>query len=129
MNIPPGNKIILNIHDDDGRPGSDDLLDPAIPAVDKLLLAHAAVTGHVEDHEEIRDLLGVHPGSGISICSLPGINYIFLLVRLSFLISEERFTNSSKLIDVNGIVPRIDPAFSSLHSHKLLQLTHPCRKQ
>ena len=41
-----------------------------------------------------------------------------LLVRLSFLISEERFTDSSKLIDVNGIVPRIDPAVRPWRSHK-----------
>ena len=43
---------------------------------------------------------------------------IVLLVRLSFLISEERFTDSSKLIDVNGIVPRIDPAVRPERSHK-----------
>ena len=107
------------------------LFDPAVPAEDKLLFAHAAVPGHVEDHEEIRDLLGVHPGSGQGSGFVPREGEIRadLLVRLSFLISEERFTDSSKLIDVNGIVPRIDPAFSSSHSHKLLLLTHPCRKQ
>ena len=72
MNIPPGNEVILNIHDDDGRPGPHDLLDPAVPAVDELLLAHAAVAGHVEDHEEIRDLLGVHPRSGRGQDLFPG---------------------------------------------------------
>ena len=69
-----GYEVVLDVHDDDGRPGSDDLLDPAIPAVDKLLLAHTAVTGHVEDHEEITDQLGVHPGSDQDL--YPGINYI-----------------------------------------------------
>ena len=66
-----GDEVILDVHDDDGGPGADDLLDPAIPAVDKLLLAHAPVTRHVEDHEEITDHLGVHPGASdrVRICS------------------------------------------------------------
>ena len=59
-----GYEVVLDIHDDQGGPRADDLLDPTIPAEDKLLLAHAAVTRHVEDHEQIRDLLGVHPRSG-----------------------------------------------------------------
>ena len=29
------------------------LFDPAVPAEDKLLFAHAAVPGHVEDHEHV----------------------------------------------------------------------------
>ena len=37
------------------------LFDPSIPAEDELLLAHAPVPGDVEDHEQVRDLLGVHP--------------------------------------------------------------------
>ena len=66
-----GDEVILDVHDDDGGPGADDLLDPAIPAVDELLLAHAPVTRHVEDHEEITDHLGVHPGASdrVRICS------------------------------------------------------------
>ena len=38
------------------------LLYPAIPAVDKLLLAHTPVPRDVEDHKQVADLLGVHPG-------------------------------------------------------------------
>ena len=37
------------------------LFDPAVPAEDELLFAHAAVSGHVEDHEEVIDKGGVHP--------------------------------------------------------------------
>ena len=37
------------------------LFDPAVPAEDELLFAHAAVSGHVEDHEEVVDKGGVHP--------------------------------------------------------------------
>ena len=62
------------------------LSDPSIPAVDKLLLAHAAITGHVEDHEEVADLLAVH------------------LVGLAILIPEECGADGSELIDVDGFV-------------------------
>ena len=37
------------------------LFNPAIPAEHKLLFAHAAVSGDIEDHEEVTDQLGVHP--------------------------------------------------------------------
>ena len=56
-----GDEVVLDIDDDEGSPGTDDLLDPTIPAEDELLLAHAAVSRHVEDHEEIADHLSVHP--------------------------------------------------------------------
>ena len=81
-----GYEVILDVHDDDRRPGSDDLLDPAIPAVDKLLLAHTAVTGHVEDHEEVRHLLAVQG------------------VGLTFLILEQSRAQSCELVDVDGFV-------------------------
>ena len=86
MNIPPGNEVILNIHDDDGRPGPHDLLDPAVPAVDELLHAHAAVDGHIEDHEEVRDLLAVH-----------GVGFTFLILK-------QRRAQSSELVDIDGLV-------------------------
>ena len=43
------------------------LLYPAIPAVDKLLLAHTPVPRDVEDHKQVADLLGVHPDTQIVI--------------------------------------------------------------
>ena len=57
-----GYEVILNINDNDGSPWPYYLLNPAIPAVDELLLAHTAISGHVEDHEQVTDHLGVHPG-------------------------------------------------------------------
>ena len=39
------------------------LLYPAVPTVDEFLLAHTPVTRDVEDHEEVADLLGVHPAT------------------------------------------------------------------
>jgi hypothetical protein len=46
------------------------LFDPSVPAEDELLLAHASVSRHVEDHEQIRDLLGVHPRNVSSFSKL-----------------------------------------------------------
>ena len=66
-------EVVLDIHDDQGGSRADDLLDPTIPAEHKLLLAHTAVSGHVEDHEQIADHLGVHPRQRISL--LPAANY------------------------------------------------------
>ena len=60
--------------------------DPAVPAVDKLLHAHTAVTGHVEDHEEIRDLLAVH-----------GVGFTFLILK-------QCRAQSSELVDIDGLV-------------------------
>ena len=61
-----GDEVILDIHDDEGGLGLDDLGDPAVPAVDELLHAHAAVPRHVEDHEQIADLLAVQ-GIGLTL--------------------------------------------------------------
>ena len=59
-------EVILHVNDDDGRSRPHNLLpifyflhtinknhlfNPAIPAKHKLLLAHAAISGHIEDHE------------------------------------------------------------------------------
>ena len=65
------------------------LSDPAIPAVDKLLGAHTAITRHVEDHEEVTDLLAVH------------------LVGLALLIPKECGADGSELVDVDGFVTEI----------------------
>ena len=59
---------------------------PAVPAVDELLHAHTAVTGRVEDHEEVRDLLAVQG------------------VGLTFLILEQRRAERSELVDIDGFV-------------------------
>ena len=66
--------------------GTTNLCDPSIPAVDKLLGAHTAITGHVEDHEQVAYLLAVH------------------LVGLALLIPEECGADGSKLVDVDGFV-------------------------
>ena len=54
------------------------LLYPAIPAVDKLLLAHTPVPGDVEDHKKVADLLGVHPGYFLSSFKLFMFSFLFL---------------------------------------------------
>ena len=61
-----GDEVILDIHDDEGGLGLDDLGDPAVPAVYELLHAHAAVPRHVEDHEQVADLLAVQ-GIGLTL--------------------------------------------------------------
>ena len=81
-----GDEIILNIHDDEGGLGLDDLGDPAVPAVDELLHTHTAVAGGVEDHEEVGDLLTVQG------------------VGLAFLILEQSRAQSCELVDVDGFV-------------------------
>ena len=60
--------------------------DPAVPAVDKLLHAHTAVTGHVEDHEEVRHLLAVQG------------------VGLTFLILEQSRAQGGELVNIDGLV-------------------------
>ena len=54
-----GDEVVLDVHHHDGGLGLDDLGDPAVPAVNKLLHAHGAVPGRVEDHEQVADLLTV----------------------------------------------------------------------
>ena len=54
------------------------LLYPAIPAVDKLLLAHTPVPRDVEDHKQVADLLGVHPGYFLSSFKLFMFSFLFL---------------------------------------------------
>ena len=51
------------------------------------LHAHAAVPGHIEDHEEVTDLLTVQ------------------LVWLSLLILEQSGAQGGELVDVDGLVP------------------------
>ena len=46
------------------------LFNPAIPAEHKLLLAHAAVSGDIEDHEEVTDELSVHPDHTLLMTNL-----------------------------------------------------------
>ena len=46
------------------------LFNPAIPAEHKLLLAHAAVSGDIEDHEEVTDELSVHPDNTLLMTNL-----------------------------------------------------------
>ena len=91
------------------------LFDPAVPAEDELLFAHAAVPGHVEDHEEVVDQGGVHPDTSITqhtqypvsryhgthatSCVAP------LLVRLPLLIPEQRLADGRELVNVDGTVP------------------------
>ena len=60
--------------------------DPTVPAVDELLHTHTAVSGGVEDHEEVRDLLAVE------------------VVGLALLILEESRAESCELVDVDGLV-------------------------
>ena len=67
-------------------PATPHLGDPAVPAVDELLHAHAPVAGHVEDHEEVRDLLAVH-----------GVGFTFLILK-------QRRAQSSELVDIDGLV-------------------------
>ena len=54
-----GDEVVLDVDHYDGGPRLDDLGDPAVPAVDKLLHAHGPVPGRVEDHEQVADLLAV----------------------------------------------------------------------
>ena len=54
-----GDEVVLDVDHHDGGLGLDDLGDPAVPAVDKLLHAHGAIPGRVEDHEQVADLLAV----------------------------------------------------------------------
>ena len=54
------------------------LLYPAIPAVDKLLLAHTPVPRDVEDHKQVADLLGVHPGYFLSSFKLFMFSFLTL---------------------------------------------------
>lgn len=49
----------LDVNHHDGGLGLDNLGDPSVPAVDELLHAHGPVTGRVEDHEQVADLLTV----------------------------------------------------------------------
>ena len=51
------------------------------------LHAHAAVPGHIEDHEQVADLLTVQ------------------LVRLPLLILEQGGAEGGELVDVDGLVP------------------------
>ena len=51
---------------------------------------------------------------------------MFLLVRLSLFISKESFTDGSKLIDIDGIVPEVVTVESPTNLPFLL--THPCRR-
>ena len=93
------------------------LFDPAVPAEDELLFAHAAVSGHVEDHEEVVDKGGVHPDTSITQhTQYPESRYhgthatscvAPLLVRLPLLIPEQRLADGRELVNVDGAVPAL----------------------
>ena len=81
------------------------LFNPAIPAEHKLLFAHAAVSGDIEDHEEVTDELSIHPDHNCYQILIRRIHFeSLLLVWFSFLVSEESFTDCCKLIDVDRII-------------------------
>ena len=83
------------------------LFDPAVPAEDKLLFAHAAVPGHVEDHEEVVDQGGVHPDTSITQhTQYPDITeHMQQVVWLHYLYGFPfSFLNSALQMDVNSLM-------------------------
>ena len=70
------------------------------------MFAHASVAGYIEDHEEVTDELSVHPGHA-NVVHIRIKYSASLLVRFPLLVSEERFANCCKLINVDRIVPVI----------------------
>ena len=79
--------------------------DPAVPTVDKLLHAHTAVTGHVEDHEEVRDLLAVQG------------------VGLALLVLKQRRAESSELVDIDRLVASRKNIFLRFKINKIFTLS------
>ena len=65
------------------------LCDPSIPAVYKLLHAHTAITGDIEDHEQVTDLLAVKR------------------IGFTFLIFKQSCAQCTELVDVNRFIPGI----------------------
>ena len=102
------------------------LLYPSVPTVDELLLAHTAVPGDVENHKEVADLLGVHPGYRLGLM----LEFSFLCSISLFHIQHFAFSlsQSDKVTAGVSLQLRASPTWIELmhlpKTSSLLQILH-----
>ena len=106
------------------------LLYPSVPTVDELLLAHTAVPGDVENHKEVADLLGVHPGYRLGLILETAAEFSFLCSISLFHIQHFAFSlsQSDKVTAGVSLQLRASPTWIELmhlpKTSSLLQILH-----